>query len=241
MAEKVLITGGAKGLGASLCDVYLARGAGVTVMDCEAPRTAEGAEFVAFDLRQAAEGDWPVLAGPFDIVICNAGISVSGDFRTIPDADEQDVMDVNFTGHKRLVKYLLNEELIRPRGRIAFICSATRYLSFPVALAYSASKGALDGFALALESYLIGREISVTRVYPGPMNTDHSRYYPGARTAGGRRPEQSAPGIVRAIDRRRRQFCPDPVSRFYRVASRIVPGVLARKASRFYRDRLNGK
>ena len=98
---------------------------------------------------------------------------------------------------------------------------------------------ALDGFAQALESYLVKDGISVTRVYPGPMNTGHSRYYPGARTTGGRLPEQSAPGIVRAIDRRRRQVCPDPVSRFYCLADKFVPRMLARKAYKFYEDRMS--
>ena len=239
MAERILITGGSNGLGASLAALDRQRGAAVTVLDREAPQPAEEHEYIELDLGAVPDGTWPRMPGPFDIVICNAGISVSGDFIEIPDDAERDVMAVNFTGHMRLVKHLLRERLIAPGGRIAFICSATRFLSFPIALAYSASKGALDGFAQALESYLVKDGISVTRVYPGPMNTGHSRYYPGARTTGGRLPEQSAPGIVRAIDRRRRQVCPDPVSRFYCLAAKFVPRMLARKAYKFYEDRMS--
>lgn len=239
MAEQVLITGGAGGLGASLSAVYRRRGAVVTVLDREPPGQPDGQLFIQVDLGRVTAGHWPDMRGPYDIVICNAGISVSGDFVKIPDEAEQEVMAVNYTGHMLLTKHLLRQGLIRKGGRIAFICSATRFLSFPIALAYGASKGALDGFAQALESYLIKDGISVTRVYPGPMNTAHSRYYPGAQTSGGRRPEQSAPGIVRAIDRRRRQVCPDPVSRFYRLADKFIPRILARKSYNYYRDRLN--
>ncbi len=237
MAERVLITGASNGLGASLSEVYLSRGDEVTVLDRDPPAGSEVA-YVPFDLREAGRRTWPQWNGPFDTVICNAGISVSGDFKVIADEQEQEVMEVNFTGHMRLVKQLLREDMICPGGRVAFICSATRFLSFPIAVAYSASKGALDGFAMALESYLVGHGISVTRIYPGPMNTAHNRYYPGANTRGGRRPEQSAPGIVRAIDRRRREYCPDPVSRFYRLAAKLAPRALSRKAYRFYKDRL---
>ena len=96
-----------------------------------------------------------------------AGISLSGDFVKLSDDDEQVVMDINYTGHKKLIKHLLAHDLIQSQGRIAFVCSATQFLSFPIALGYGASKGALDGFAQALESYVMGQNISVTRIYPG--------------------------------------------------------------------------
>lgn len=238
MAQHVLISGGANGLGLSLANCYRQRGARVTILDIEPPARIDGFMFYRLDLNAITPSAWPVFSEAFDIVICNAGISVSGDFVKIPDEAEQQVMDVNFTGHMKMIKYLLRDHMIRPGGRLAFVCSATRFLSFPIAVAYSASKGALDGFAQALESYLTAKRISVTRIYPGPMNTGHSRYYPGAQTEGGRKPEESVPAIVRAIDKRRRMVCPDPVSRFYCVASKLIPGVLARKTHAFYKDRL---
>ncbi len=238
MKQRVLITGGSDGLGRALGRYYRSAGDDVWVIDIQEPNASEGFEFVAMDMSAFSADALKALKDPFDIVICNAGISVSGDFVTIPDDKEDQVMDINFTGHRRLIKYLLSKQLINHKGRIAFVCSATQYLSFPIALTYSASKGAMDGFAQALESYLTAQQISVTRIYPGPMNTAHSKYYPGAATEGGRRPEQSVPSIVRGIERRKRKVCPDPISRFYRVASRIAPRQLARKTYTFYKDRL---
>lgn len=239
MAQRVLITGGSSGLGASLATLYSQQGCDVSILDVCPPSKETDIAFFSCDLKSAGNKGWPDFKQAFDIVVCNAGISLSGDFIKLSDEDEQAVMDINYTGHKRLLKHLLAKDLIRSQGHIAFVCSATQFLSFPIALGYGASKGALDGFAQALESYLIGRDISVTRIYPGPMNTPHSQYYPGAQTEGGRKPEQSAPGIVRAIHKRRRQYCPDPVSRFYAVASHFIPRMLAKKAYHFYKDRLN--
>ncbi len=46
----------------------------------------------------------------------------------------------------------------------------------PVAVGYAASKAMLDGFATALEPWLRPWGISVTRVYPGAMQTAHQRF-----------------------------------------------------------------
>lgn len=239
MKKRILITGGSDGLGLHLGRYYRAENFDVLVLDIQEPASDENFEYIQVDMEHFSPEDLASNLKPFDIVICNAGISVSGNFTDIAVEAEQKVMDINYTGHAKLIKYLLKHKLIKSEGRIAFICSATQYLSFPVALTYSASKGALDGLAQALESYLVPHKISVTRIYPGPMNTAHSKYYPGASTEGGRKPEQSVPSIVKGIQRRARKVCPDPISRFYRIASKIIPRKLSRKTYQFYRDRLS--
>ena len=117
--------------------------------------------------------------------------------------------------------------MIQTNGRIAFISSATVFLPFPIALAYASSKAALDGFAHALEAYTVKHGITVTRVYPGPMKTDHIRYYPGHANTG-LTPAKILPAIVRGIRQRKRQVYPDMNSRLFKLASLIMPSVLPR-------------
>lgn len=236
--KRVLITGGANGLGFSLGEYYLSQGDHVTVLDLETKQTNGQVSYIPFNLSQFNEGSLNSLVESFDIVICNAGISVSGNFVDIPQEKEEEVFSVNTLGHMKLIKYLLKKNLIKNDGRVVFICSASVFFPFPIALSYSASKSALDGFAYALESYLIEKNISVTRVYPGPMNTDHSKYYPGAATEGGRLPKESVPAIVRAIQKRKRRVCPDPISKFYSIASVFFPRKLSQKAYKFYKNRI---
>jgi len=70
------------------------------------------------------------------------------------------------------------------------------------------------------------------------MNTAHSKYYPGAATEGGRKPQESVSAIVRGIEKRKRQICPDPLSKVYSIASKFIPKALSKKTYHFYKDRL---
>jgi len=235
---RVLITGGANGLGYQLSQHYLNEGAEVVVLDVDEKVSDGKLQYIYFDLASFDQSELDHIKDGFDIVICNAGISVSGNFTEIELSQEKNVLDINFFGHFQLIKYLLRRNLIRDNARIAFIASASCYLSFPIAIAYSASKAALDGFAYSLESYLVDKNISITRVYPGPMNTAHSKYYPGAQTEGGRLPEQSVPSIVKGIQKRKRKIFPDLISKFYRITSRLIPKQLNRKTFHFYKERM---
>ena len=236
--NRVLITGGADGLGWHLAQNLVKEGLHVTVLDVNQKDSSKNLSFISCDISKVELKDVQQWEDPFDVIICNAGISVSGDFAKIDDQKDREVLDVNLFGHMKLIKFLLAKNLIKEEGRIAFICSASVFLPFPIALAYSASKSALDGFAYALESYLIKKKISITRVYPGPMNTAHSQYYPGAQTEGGRLPQQSVPAILKGIMARKRKIYPDPLSKLYKALSFIIPHRLCHIVYNNYKERI---
>lgn len=240
--RQVLITGGANGLGACLTDYYVRNESCVTVLDLQTediPQNPGKIVFFPFDLAKFEENSLTPIDRPMDLVICNAGISISGNFTEIPHEKEKDVFAVNLFGHMQLTKYLLKNDLIKNNGRIAFIISASMFLPFPIALAYSASKSALDGFANALEAYVLGKQISITRIYPGPLNTEHYKYYSDTPTKNSRSPQRLVPSIVRGIEKRKRKVCPDPLSRTFRIFSYVAPRLLCKKTFNFYRNRLS--
>lgn len=236
--KKALITGGADGLGFHLSKAYEADDYRVTVLDVNVKESTKNIHYIKCDMATLSEKDIEGWQYPFDIVVCNAGISVSGNFVDISPEKEREVFDINLFGHINLIKFLLAKNLIKDEGKIVFICSASVFLPFPIALVYSASKSGMDGFAYALESYLIQRKISITRVYPGPMNTAHSKYYPGAQTEGGRLPQQSVPAIIKGIKLRKRKIYPDPLSKLYKALSFVIPQRLCRMVYNNYKDRL---
>lgn len=233
--KRVLITGATNGLGYHLADYYAKKDYHVTVLDIDIKDSTSNISYVYFNLAKFQESTLQCFKDPFDVVICNAGISVSGNFTDIPHEKERDVFEVNLFGHMQLIKYLLKHNLINEGGRIAFITSASVYLPFPIALAYSASKSAMDGFAHALEAYIVEKKISVTRVYPGPMDTGHGQYYPG-HAEGGRKPQKSVPAIVSGIEKRKRRVYPDPLSKMYRIAAYVMPKTLCKIVFKTYKE-----
>ncbi len=249
--RRVLITGGASGLGRALVDEYLRNGKTQRIhvwdIDEAAGRSLAGAhERVKFD--KVDMGDEQAVADAvarllssrenIDTVICNAGISCCGGFPFTDWEAEMKVMRINLHGHLRLLRELLAGRGIRRNGRVAFVVSASVVLPFPVAVVYAASKAGLNGFADALEPWLRHYGISVTRIYPGPMRTPHQqKYYAEMKPHSGATPEKIARVSARAIDRRRRRVWPDGPSKFFRFLSSVanwsMPWLMHRYSEKF--------
>lgn len=243
--KNLLITGGADGLGRELALNYAKAGAKVVALDVDEEKGGKlssenrNISFVPFDLSDFDEEEISALGGSFDLVICNAGISASGDFVEIPLETERDVFEVNALGHIKLIKTLLRRKMINRRARLVFVLSASVYLPFPIAVAYAASKSALDGFASALEPYLFSERVSVTRIYPGPMKTNHhAKYYPAFKEGRGVTSGKAARAIVKAVSRRKRKVFPDLPGKIFHFGSLVFPGMLRRLSYLYFRKLL---
>jgi len=134
-------------------------------------------KYIDFDITKFNKNHINNNLSIYDIVICNAGISISGDFLELDFDAEKRVFDVNILWHIQLIKILLQEWKIHTGGRIWFTVSASELLPFPIALSYAGSKWAMSSFANALRSYLYNQKIKVSCIYPGPMDTPHVKYY----------------------------------------------------------------
>ena len=103
-----------------------------------------------------------------DVVISNAGYGISGpiEFTQIKDAERQ--MDVNFMGAVRFTQAVLPQQR---RGRIIYTSSVAAILAVPYQSFYSASKAAINAFALALANEVKEFGISVSVMMPGDVST----------------------------------------------------------------------
>lgn len=113
--KRVLVVGGASGMGAAAAELALAAGAEVVVADC-ATITLAGVKAIHIDLVEAASIDAAInqIGGPVDAVLATAGVADG-----YPGIER-----VNFLGHRRLLERLLSADLL-PRGSaIGFISSA---------------------------------------------------------------------------------------------------------------------
>ncbi|MBI1216656.1 MAG: SDR family NAD(P)-dependent oxidoreductase [Alphaproteobacteria bacterium] len=225
--KRILITGGCSGLGRALSLAYMEEGHDVTVADiASADHAPAGANHVFYDCATADTG--PITKEPsWDIIICNAGISDSTDFLDTDNALDEKIIRTNVLGHIELVRTLLQKDKISPYGSLVFICSATYCLPFSIAVTYGASKAALDGFAFALSPYVRNRNISISRVYPGPIKTPHAeKYYARFNQNKGADPVKVAGEIVKGIRRKKRRIFPDRTGRVFRLLSFFTPSLL---------------
>ena len=102
--NRVLITGGASGLGAALAARFSARGDRVLVTDVNEPATLPaGARFQRLDIT--SESDWAAAAdrvrdefGGLDILVNNAGIAAGGRIDRLGADHWQRVLSVNVLG-----------------------------------------------------------------------------------------------------------------------------------------------
>ena len=109
MSKRVLVTGGASGLGLALTELMVARGDTVLVVDLaeERPDTVpEGAAYRRLDVR--SQQDWDAALawvretwGGLDILVNNAGIATRGRIDIEAISDWERVVDINLLGVAR--------------------------------------------------------------------------------------------------------------------------------------------
>ena len=239
---KVLIIGGASGLGAALVADCTMRGDDVHVIDIAAP---VGANWHRHDMSSAdpaawdATGDWLATHGPFDLVVLSAGISATGEFEAIPLPDHQRVASTNLTGPIRLTHLLVAGGFLRPGGRLVFVASLSCFTGYPGAASYAASKDGLAGFARALRPTMRKHGIAIQLACPGPMDTPHAaRYAPKGASAKGRMaPEQVARAIL-AAPARRFAIIPGAGPKLAAVLGHIAPQTMTRLMGRILFSKL---
>ena len=185
----VIITGGAKGIGAGCAKVFASEGAHVAILD----RDLHAAEETARNLGEnhlaisCDVSDQPQIAasidavvqryGRIDCLINNAGIHPPDTpiDRMAPE-EAMSVLRINFLSTYSMCYYTL-EHLKKTKGTIINVSSMTAVLGQRNSTAYAASKGAQLSFtkSLALECAPLG--IRVNAILPSNVDTPLMRQW----------------------------------------------------------------
>lgn len=176
--KRVLITGGAGGIGAATAKRFLDEGAHVVVLDCNNEALSRikdtlpslsgtiSADVSNADAVAHAFGELDKLLGGLDVLINNAGISVRQAFMDITPQQWRMVMDVNLNGMFFVAQQAARRMLAGDGGVILNMGSTNGIMGYPFYADYNASKAGVIELtrSMALE---LAPTVRVITVCPG--------------------------------------------------------------------------
>lgn len=113
--------------------------------------------------------------GPVDVLCCNAGAGIYGDFVETDLEAELRIIQLNAASVVHLTKLMLPDMLARHRGRILITASTDSTTPDPYLVVYAATKAFVLSFAEAIRHSLQDTGITVTALLPGPTDTNFFR------------------------------------------------------------------
>ncbi len=170
--RRILITGGASGIGRATAELFAAQGARVAVLDrvraeCDVAVVADVSD--AESVTRAVDAAVDALSG-LDGVVLNAGIDLIAPVKDMKPEAWRRIMDVNLTGAFLVTQAALPALTRAASGSIVAVASGAALRPLLHRTAYCASKAALVMFAKAL-SMELAPKIRVNAVCPGAVET----------------------------------------------------------------------
>ncbi len=177
--RRVLVTGGASGLGAAFVAELLARGDRVLIADLQPPvdpSLVDGAEQIELDVT--SDDDWAAARawveeswGGLDALFNNAGIAAGGRIDVIGIDEWQRVIDVNLLGVVRGCRTFVPMMKAQRSGHIVNTASLAGLVHPPAMASYTATKAGVVALSETLSYELDPFGILVSAVCPGFIRT----------------------------------------------------------------------
>jgi len=242
----VLITGASSGIGAATARSMAAVG-GKTIL---VARTQAALEALEAEIRAAGGQAWAYAAdlsdpmavaqvsiqvareaGLPDIIVNNAG---AGRWLAVDETSAEEaaqMMAAPYFSAFYTTRAFLPAMLQRGSGHIVNINSPVSRFVWPGAAGYAAARWALRGFTEALRADLQGTGLRVTSVIPGLVSSPYFEHNPGAferlpkiaQLVPAITPEQTAAGIVWAVERNRREYVLPAMLRLFYLLHSLAP------------------
>ncbi|HZZ03675.1 3-oxoacyl-ACP reductase [Paraburkholderia sp.] len=202
--RRAVVTGAARGIGASIASVLAAEGAHVIGIDIPSARDALDSTMrqlngtaLAFDIA-APEAPAQIAAAldeqGLDIVVHNAGITKDKTIAKMTDAAWQSVIDINLSAQERIDDALLAAGILRDGGRIIGVSSISGIAGNLGQTNYATSKAGVIGRVQSMAPHLRARGITINAVAPGFIETQMTAKIPLTIREAGRRMNSMSQG-----------------------------------------------
>jgi NADP-dependent 3-hydroxy acid dehydrogenase YdfG len=244
-AKRVLVTGAAKGIGASIARLCVDAGHRVVAVDIDREGLSRlheelpGIEIAILDVRDLAAWDQVVGSAethgaPIDVLINNAGVCLPGACDRVSAEDDRLTVEVNFIGVMNGVRTLLPRFLARGRGHVINVASLAAFAPAPGLATYAATKHAVRAYTHSCALDHRHTPIDWTVAYPSAVETPMLQGMRRRRagvvvfTEKPMAPEKIARAIVDAIRSPRREvLVPNARGKLIRFIG-LFPGLLSR-------------
>jgi NAD(P)-dependent dehydrogenase (short-subunit alcohol dehydrogenase family) len=199
MSRRVLVTGGAKGLGAAIVralaqagfDVdftYRASGEAAAALAAELAAAHPGRSIRTHSVDLAEKGSLDIFCDAiegeaFFGLVHNAGQPYDALAAVMAQDKAEAAMQVNFWALTRIAKAVLRGMIRARAGRIVAIGSVAALQGNPGNAAYAASKGALLSYCRTVAIETAKRGITVNTIAPGFVDTDMLAPYAAHRAS----------------------------------------------------------
>lgn len=173
---KVLVTGGASGLGLATARRLRDAGARVAVLDMNPPDEAENLLFVAADIGEHEQVDRAIATvasefGGLDILVNNAGVGAQGKVEDNSDDEWHRVLNINVLGTVRVTRAALPMLRQSVSASVVNVCSVVSLVGILNRALYTAAKGAITSLTTQMAADYLSEGIRFNAVHPGTADT----------------------------------------------------------------------
>jgi NAD(P)-dependent dehydrogenase (short-subunit alcohol dehydrogenase family) len=186
--KRVLVTGGAGGIGGAIARRMAAAGARIMLADLDAEKAKRAAadlgpshlwtfvDVASLDSTTAMVVAAETGLGGVDVLVHSAGVAMLRDVLEVDPADWKRVIDINLMGTYHACLAVARHMVARDiHGCLINIGSAAARRPSRGASAYGAAKAGVVTLTRALAVDLARRNIRVNVISPGPVDTDMAR------------------------------------------------------------------
>jgi short-subunit dehydrogenase len=250
--KRVLITGGAQGIGLEMAMKFASRGAEVVIADINEQKLTEAktkiealgvaawgfpvdvtnpASIASLRAQVAAE------VGPIDVLVNNAGVVFGGPFTETPLDHHFKTYEVNVLGVVAMTHAFLPDLVERPEAHLVNISSASGFVGLPYASTYASSKWAVIGFSESIRSELKvqGHEhVHTTIVCPSYIGTGMFEGAAAPKATEILDPDYLAEKVVQAVERDRVYVLEPWMVKITPLLRGLLPTALLDRVSRLF-------